>query len=51
MNTDEMFDEAERRELVNDALRELDAIMEGGQNTNEFVDSCYIIKEALEASQ
>lgn len=45
---DEMFEEAERRELINEALKELDAIVLGGQNTREFYLSISHIRNVLE---
>ena len=45
---DEMFEEAERRELINEALEELNAIVMGGQNTREFYLSVSHIRNVLE---
>ena len=45
---DEMFEEAERRELINEALEELNAIVLGGQNTREFYLSVSHIRNVLE---
>jgi len=45
---DAMFEEAERRELINEALIELDAIVMGGQNTREFYLSVSHIRNVLE---
>ena len=45
---DEMFEEAERREFINEALKELDAIVLGGQNTREFYLSISHIRNVLE---
>ena len=45
---DEFFEEAERRELINEALIELDAIVLGGQNTREFYLSVSHIRNVLE---
>ena len=45
---DEMLEEAERRELINEALEELDAIVLGGQNTREFYLSVSHIRNVLE---
>ena len=45
---DAMFEEAERRELINEALIELDAIVLGGQNTREFYLSVSHIRNVLE---
>ena len=45
---DEMFEEAERREIINEALKELDAIVLGGQNTREFYLSISHIRNVLE---
>jgi hypothetical protein len=39
---------AERRELINEALIELDAIVLGGQNTREFYLSVSHIRNVLE---
>ena len=46
---DEMFEEAERRELINEALEELNAIVMGGQNTREFYLSVSHIRKVLES--
>ena len=45
---DEMLEEAERRELINEALEELNAIVMGGQNTREFYLSVSHIRNVLE---
>ena len=45
---DAMFEVAERRELINEALIELDAIVLGGQNTREFYLSVSHIRNVLE---
>jgi hypothetical protein len=45
---DEMFEEAARRELINEALEELNAIVLGGQNTREFYLSISHIRNVLE---
>ncbi len=45
---DAMFEEAERRELINEALEELNAIVLGGQNTREFYLSISHIRNVLE---
>ena len=45
---EEMLEEAERRELINEALKELDAIVLGGQNTREFYLSVSHIRNVLE---
>ena len=39
---------AERRELINEALEELNAIVLGGQNTREFYLSVSHIRNVLE---
>lgn len=44
----EKFEEAERRELINEALEELNAIVLGGQNTREFYLSISHIRNVLE---
>ena len=46
---DAMFEEAERRELINEALIELDAIVLGGQDTREFYQSVTYIRKVLES--
>ena len=46
---DAMFEEAERRELINEALEELNAIVLGGQNTREFYLSVSHIRNVLES--
>ena len=46
---DEMFEEAERRELINEALEELNAIVMGGQDTREFYQSVTYIRKVLES--
>jgi len=48
MNHEEMLEEAERRELINEALEELNAIVLGGQNTREFYLSVSHIRNVLE---
>ena len=48
MNHEEMLEEAERRELINEALEELNAIVLGGQNTREFYLSISHIRNVLE---
>jgi hypothetical protein len=45
---DYLFEEAERRELINEALIELDAIVLGGQDTREFYLSVSHIRNVLE---
>ena len=45
---EEMLDIAERRELINEALEELNAIVLGGQNTREFYLSVSHIRNVLE---
>lgn len=45
---DAMFEEAERRELINEAIEELNAIVMGGQNTREFYLSVSHIRNVLE---
>ena len=45
---DAMFEEAERRELINEALEELNAIVMGGQDTREFYLSVSHIRNVLE---
>ena len=45
---DAMFEEAARRELINEALEELNAIVMGGQNTREFYLSISHIRNVLE---
>ena len=45
---EEMLEEAERRELINEALEELNAIVLGGQNTREFYLSVSHIRNVLE---
>ena len=45
---EEMLEEAERRELINEALEELNAIVLGGQNTREFYLSISHIRNVLE---
>ena len=48
MTHEEMLAVAERRELINEALIELDAIVLGGQNTREFYLSVSHIRNVLE---
>ena len=48
MTHEEMLEEAERRELINEALEELNAIVLGGQNTREFYLSVSHIRNVLE---
>ena len=48
MNHEEMLEIAERRELINEALEELNAIVLGGQNTREFYLSVSHIRNVLE---
>lgn len=48
MTHEEMLEEAERRELINEALEELNAIVMGGQNTREFYLSVSHIRNVLE---
>ena len=45
---EEMLEIAERRELINEALEELNAIVMGGQNTREFYLSVSHIRNVLE---
>jgi hypothetical protein len=45
---EEMLEVAERRELINEALEELNAIVLGGQNTREFYLSVSHIRNVLE---
>jgi len=45
---EEMLEVAERRELINEALEELNAIILGGQNTREFYLSVSHIRNVLE---
>jgi DNA-binding PadR family transcriptional regulator len=45
---EEMLSIAERRELINEALEELNAIVLGGQNTREFYLSVSHIRNVLE---
>ena len=45
---EEMLEVAERRELINEALEELNAIVMGGQNTREFYLSVSHIRNVLE---
>ena len=40
---------SERQELINEALKELDAIVLGGQNTREFYLSVSHIRKVLES--
>ncbi|QPX48041.1 hypothetical protein PQC13_gp076 [Synechococcus phage S-SRM01] len=44
-----MFEEAARRELINEALEELNAIVMGGQDTREFYQSVTYIRKVLES--
>ena len=44
---EEMLEVAERRELINEALEELNAIVLGGQNTREFYLSVSHIRNVL----
>ena len=46
---EEMLEEAERRELINEALEELNAIVMGGQDTREFYNSVSYIRNVLES--
>ena len=48
MTHEEMLEVAERRQLINEALIELDAIVLGGQNTREFYLSVSHIRNVLE---
>ena len=48
MTHEEMLEEAARRELINEALEELNAIVLGGQNTREFYLSVSHIRNVLE---
>ena len=48
MTHEEMLEIAERRELINEALEELNAIVMGGQNTREFYLSVSHIRNVLE---
>ena len=48
MTHEEMLEVAERRELINEALEELNAIVLGGQNTREFYLSVSHIRNVLE---
>ena len=48
MTHEEMLEVAERRELINEALEELNAIVLGGQNTREFYLSISHIRNVLE---
>ena len=45
---EEMLEVAERRELINEALEELNAIVLGGQNNREFYLSVSHIRNVLE---
>ena len=45
---EEMLSIAERRELINEALEELNAIVLGGQDTREFYLSVSHIRNVLE---
>jgi hypothetical protein len=42
-----MKEVSEKNQLINDALKELDWIAQGGQNMKEFMESYITIKEAL----
>ena len=48
MTHEEMLEVAERRELINEALEELNAIVLGGQNTRESYLSVSHIRNVLE---
>ena len=48
MTHEEMLEVAERQELINEALEELNAIVLGGQNTREFYLSISHIRNVLE---
>ena len=48
MTHEEILEVAERRQLINEALIELDAIVLGGQNTREFYLSVSHIRNVLE---
>ena len=43
----DMKEVSEKYQLINDALKELDWIAQGGQTMKEFMDSYILIKEAL----
>ena len=43
----DMKEVSEKDQLINDALKELDWIAQGGQTMKEFMESYIIIKEAL----
>lgn len=43
----DMKEVSEKNQLINDALKELDWIAQGGQTMKEFMESYIIIKEAL----
>ena len=45
---EKVMDAAERQELINEALEELNAIVMGGQNTREFYLSISHIRNVLE---
>ena len=45
---EKVMDAAERQELINEALEELNAIVLGGQNTREFYLSVSHIRNVLE---
>ena len=44
----DMKEVSEKDQLINDALKELEWIAQGGQTMKEFMDSYIVIKEALE---
>ena len=48
MTHEEILEVAERRELINEALEELNAIVMGGQDTREFYLSVSHIRNVLE---
>lgn len=48
MTHEEILEVAERRELINEALEELNAIVLGGQDTREFYNSVSYIRKVLE---
>ena len=48
MTHEEILEVAERRELINEALEELNAIVMGGQDTREFYNSVSYIRNVLE---
>ena len=49
MTHEEILEVAERRELINEALEELNAIVMGGQDTREFYQSVTYIRKVLES--